>query len=202
MTTAELLAELILLLGNRSTEAIPISRYYTWLTNSQNELAYGLRLPEVEKKVTAIMVVGTAVYGLPSDLVAIYNLRDNTLKRRIRKSGFRKFDNIWSETSGDPTHYIRFGSNIQLTPVPSNANTLQIRYAKVISSINAILEPAIGVMWNEAILLGAEYRGWKSLGEYQRMSIVKNEYISIVRSRRAEVEQEDEDEDFGMEVVR
>lgn len=198
MTTAELLAELQSLLGNRTD--IATTRYYTWLTNSQNELAYGLRLFEIEKKVTAAMVVGTALYSLPSDCVAIFHLRDDTEKRTIRRSHYRKFDNIDSAASGNPTHYIRFGSNIQLTPVPSAANTMALRYGKTINAISASYEPTLTAMWHEVILLGAEQRGWKALGEYQRTAMCKSEQMAMIRSRRSEEEMEEEDDDFGMEV--
>jgi len=61
--------------------------------------------------------------------------------------------------------------------------------------------PTVPVPWHEALLLGAEVRGWKALGEYKRAAIVKNEYISLVRSRAAEWEIEESDEEFGVEMT-
>ena len=148
------------------------------------------------------MIIGAGTYNLPSGCVAIYSIRDTTLKRKIKRASFRKFDNIDVAASGDPTHYIRYGTTFELTPVPSAANGLLIRYGKVIVDMSADIDvPTITEPWHEAILLGAEVRGWRALRQLDQMTLVKNEYISMIRSRQPEWEQEEEDEEWGMEVA-
>jgi len=202
MTLGEILTELRANLGGVSTDAITDSRMTTWVNNCQIELLSAFQFFQNEKKVTTTMVVDQAEYQLPTDCLAIYDLRDNTIKRKIRRTHYRKIDNIDYTVSGDPTHYIRFGGYMQLVPVPDSANTLMLRYCVTPTAMSESSDtPTVPVPWHEALLLGAETRGWKALGEYKRAAIVKNEYISLVRSRAAEWEIEDSDEEFGFEVT-
>jgi hypothetical protein len=202
-TLSEMRDEIKLNLGNRSTDVIPNSRYDLWLNLTEIEIISAFQFFQVEKRVTTTMVVGQSLYQLPSDLLAIYALRDSTIKRKIRRSHYRKFDNIDYDVSGDPTHYIRFGNYVQLTPVPSSANTLQLRYCK---NINKMVDdtdtPTLPAPWHEAIMLGAEARGWRALGELKKWAIIKNEYLALVRSRNAEWEIEEGDEEFSIELAR
>ena len=203
MNLSELRSELKLNLGNRSTTAIASTRYDLWLNNTQIELASAFQFFELEKTVTTSMVIGQSRYALPSDCLAIYSLRDTTKKRKLKRSHYRKFDNIDLTTSADPSHYIRFGSYIELTPLPNAINTLQLRYCKTLTSMSSDSDvPSISIPWHEAILLGAEMRGWKALGEVQRRLDTKNEYLSLIRSRKSEWEIEDSDEEFGIELMR
>jgi len=202
-TLAEMRSEIKLNLGNRSTDVIPDSRYDRWLNLTEIEIISAFQFFQAEKRVTTTMVVGQALYQLPSDLLAIYDLRDNTVKRKIRRSHYRKFDNIDYDVAGDPTHYIRFGNYIQLTPVPTSANTLQLRYCKNINKmVNDTDTPTLPAPWHEAIMLGAEARGWRALGELKKWAIIKNEYLALVRSRNAEWEIEEGDEEFAIELMR
>jgi hypothetical protein len=202
MTLAELLTELRSNLGNVSTDAISDDRLTLWLNNCQIELLSAFQFFQNEKKVTTTMVVDQAEYQLPSDCLAIYDLRDNTVKRKIRRTHYRKIDNVDYTISGDPTHYIRFGNYIQLIPVPDSANTMMLRYCVTPIAMSGSSDtPTVPVPWHEALLLGAEVRGWRALGEYKRAAIAKNEYISLVRSRAAEWEIEDSDEEFGIEMT-
>lgn len=203
MNAGELVSELTSLLGNRSTNAIASARYYLWLNNTEIELASAFQFFQIEKIVTAPMVVGQSRYSLPTDLLAIYSLRDTTKKRKISRSHYRKFDNLDLSTSGDPSHYVRFGAYFELTPLPNATNTMQLRYAKNLTPMTvAASEPSLPVPWHEIILLGAEMRGWKALGEVKRRLDAKNEYLALVKSRRSEWEIEDSDEEFGVELMR
>lgn len=193
--------ELNSILGSRSS--VSSSRRYLWINLAQKELAYAFPFFQNAEKKTFSMVVSQAEYALPSDCVAIYSLRDTTLKRKISRSSFRKFDNIDVAQSGDPTHYIRFGNFIELTPVPDSANGGLLRYGKTISSMTDRSDvPTLPDPWHEVILLGAEYRAWRALKEMQQMAIVKNEYLQLLRSREPEWEQEESDEEWGAEVYR
>ena len=203
MNLGELRSELKLSLGNRSAVAIANSRYDLWLNNTQIELASAFQFFQIEKKVTASMVIAQSHYALPSDLLAIYDLRDNTVKRKIRRSHYRKFDNLDLSTTGDPTHYVRFGDYFELTPIPKATNTMQLRYCKTLTAMtNDSDNPTLPQPWHEIILLGAEARGWKSLGEIKRRLDAKNEYLALTRSRQSEWEIEDSDEEFGVELIR
>ena len=193
--------ELKLLLGNRSD--ITQARRYLWINNAQKELAYALPYFQNADKVSTLMVVGQSEYALPSNCVAIYSIRDVTLKRKIARSSFKKFDNIDALQPGNPTHYCRFGNWFELTPVPIAANSMLLRFGKTILTMsNPTDEPTIPDPWHEVILLGAEVRGWRALRQLDQMAIVKNEYLQLLRSREPEWEQEEADEEWGIEVVR
>ena len=201
MNLGELDDELVALLGNRTD--ITSARRYLWLNNAQKELAYAFPYFQNADKVTTSMVIAQSSYALPSNCVAIYSIRDITLKRKIMRSSFRKFDNIDALQSGNPTHYCRFGNQFELTPVPSAANSMLLRFGKSITSMsNPTDEPTLSDPWHEVILLGAEVRGWRALRMLDQMAIVKNEYLQLLRSREPEWEQEESDEEFGIEVVR
>jgi hypothetical protein len=191
-----------LLLGNRSIEQISDSRMGLWTNNSQIEILGALQFFENEKRLMTPMVVGQEIYSLPTDCLAIYDLRDNTTGRKIRRSHYRKFDNLPS-MSGVPTHYIRFGRRIQLNTTPSSANVMYLRYC--VTPTPMVLDvdnPSLSVIWHEAIMFGTIYRGWYALGEMQRYLAAKNEFLAIVRSRQDEAAMEESDEDFGIELLK
>jgi len=193
--------ELVALLGNRTD--LTESRRYLWINNAQKELAYAFPYFQNADKATTVMIVSQSEYALPDNCVAIYSLRDVTLKRRISRSSFRKFDNIDALQLGDPTHYIRFEDHFELTPVPIRTNTMLLRYGKTIldMSIRADI-PILPDPWHEVILLGSEIRGLRALKQFDQMAVVKNEYLQLLRSREPEWEQEESDEEWGIEVVR
>jgi hypothetical protein len=188
-------------LGNRAD--IATDRYNLWINQTEVELVSAFPFFENADKRTTTMVVGQAEYALPSDCIAVYSLKDVTQKRRIRRAGFRKFDNIDETLTGDPTHYIRFGSYLQLVPIPSAANTMQLRFGKSITSMVGDTDtPTINTNWHEALILGATLRGWRALKQYEEMALWKNEYLAFVRSREAEWGTEEWDEEFGFELMR
>lgn len=196
--------ELIQNLGNRSVTsgACTTSRIKLWLNNAQIEIISAFQFFQTEKRVSAPMVIGQQVYQLPSDCLAIYALRNESTGRKIRRSHYRKFDNRVTPT-GEPFEYIRFGNYFELNSKPTVANTLYLRYAKVITSMSGDSdEPTIFQPWHEGILLGGEVRGWRALRERQNYIETKNEYLSLVRSRQSEWEIEEGDEEFGLELVR
>jgi hypothetical protein len=201
MNLGELDDELKLLLGNRSD--ITPARRYLWLNNAQKELAYAFPFFQNADKVSTLMVVGQSEYALPNNCVAIYSIRDVTLKRKIQRTSYRKFDNIDALQSGNPSHYTRFGNWFELTPVPSAANSMLLRFGKeILSMSNRTDAPTLPDPWHEVVLLGAEVRGWRALRQLDQMAIVKNEYLQLLRSREPEWEQEEADEEWGVEVVR
>jgi hypothetical protein len=196
--------EVISNLGNR-TDILP-ARYILWINNTETELASAFPFFQNANKGTFVLVIGTSTYSLTTafaDFLALYSVKDMTMKRRIRRSGFRKFDNIDETISGDPAYYIRYGDTIQFNVVPAHANTIQCRYGKVLTPMAGDTDtPTITLPWHEALILGATLRGWRSLKQYDEMAIWKNEYLAFVRSREAEWETEEWDEEFGVELAR
>ena len=118
MNLGELYAELRLLLGNVSSSAISDTRLTLWLNNAETELASAFQFFSTEKRATAGMVVGQTEYSLPTDCIAIYDLRDNTEKRKIRRAHYRKFDNIDVSVTGDPATTLDTATIWSCTPLP------------------------------------------------------------------------------------
>jgi len=192
------------LLGNRSVAQVSATRLGLWTNNSQIEIMTAIQLFENEKRVSTTLVLSQVLYQLPTGCLAIYDIRDHTLGRKIKRSHYRKFDNL-SSTSGAPTHYVRFSNYIQFnnTPDSANLNTIYLRYCVTPTAMSADSDnPTISVIWHEALLFGAVYRGWYALGEMQRYLAAKNEFLAIVRSRQDEMGIEESDEDFGIELAR
>jgi hypothetical protein len=200
MNLLELRTELKSILGNRTS--VEDSRYNLWINNSEIEIASAFQFFETETWKYRDTVIGSYIYALPSDLLAIYSLRDNTNKRKIIRSGYRKIDNIDFIQSGNPTHYIRYGSNIMFNYKCSAIIRLYLRYCTQLTAMSVDTDnPTLKQPWHEPILLGAEWRGWKALSEVKKALVAKNEYIAMVRSRKLDMEIEDSDEEFGMEPV-
>lgn len=193
------------LLGNRSLTQISDARIGLWVNNSQVEIMTALQFFENEKRAYTTMVLAQGLYQLPAACLAIYDLRDDTLKRKIRRSHYRKFDNIDSSQAGAPTHYIRFGGCIQISPIPdaSNLNVMYLRYCVEPTPMTLDAdEPTLSIIWHEAMLFGTVSRGWYALGEMQRYLAAKNEFLALIRSRQDETGMEENDEEFGIELAR
>ena len=205
MTSEEMKDELVLLLGNRSSNVIADTRYYLWLSSAQKEICGVVEVPELVTTGDVDQEDDTATYDIPSEITLIYGIKCNHNNRLLRPSGYRKLYNVDLTSSGDPTHWMREGSQFRAYPVPafsSGTRTFTVRGVGVLTDMSASVEPTLSWLWEECILLGGEYRGWKALREYDRYLAAKNEFLSLVRSRRTEDMIEDEHSDFGIQMRR
>jgi len=206
MTLDDMRSELILLLGNRSTSIIPLTRYNLWLNNAQREIVGAVEVPEASTTATTAQVSGTALYDVDSTIMVLYGVRCEHNNRLLTPTNYRKLYNTDIDSSGDPTHWMREGTQFRVYPVPSfssGSRNFTQRGAEVLTPMSATTDvPTLSEVWHECILLGGEYRGWRALREYQRYIAAKNEFLSMVRSRRTEDMIEDEHSDFGIQIRR
>lgn len=197
--TSELLSELLIAIGNRSDATFNEAWRLRKLNMAYREVWSGFMLPELENRVYATIDANQRIIQLPSDCFAVLSVRDSTNGRRLRSISYIKMDDKeW--TVGVPARYMRYGKAIELDPYWDSAWECKLRYQQRPSDLSDGVNSALASEWDEAILLGGEWRAFKDLGNLTRMMEVKNEYLAYVRSRVTQPEYEAEDSDFGLEL--
>jgi len=198
-TTADLLAELLIAIGNRSDTIFNEAWRTRKLVFAYREIWGGFIHPELEASDTDTVAVNQRVITLPADCFAVLSVRDATNSKRLTQTSHVKMDNkLW--VAGSPDKYMRYGTNLEVDPYSATAWSMIIRYQKRAADLSSTQNSELASEWDEAILFGAQARAFKDLGQTTRAIECKNEYLALVRSRLTQTEYEAEESDFGMEL--
>lgn len=113
---------------------------YAYMWQAECEVAGIIECTESTDDSTTT-VVDTAAYSIPSDCLQIKRLTwDNV---QLKSIDYRTRDSMdfnsygASGSTGNPTHYVLFGQEVTLYPIPSSAETLKFWYVAQPSQITA-----------------------------------------------------------------
>lgn len=143
--------------------------------------------PELETSTTKTTTDGTAYVAMPTDALIIREVYDTTNNVHLEQIPWSKYihktDRTTSTAEGDPTQWVRQGSNIYLYRTPgTTGDTITIYYRKIPAVLTGTSATVIGIEWDEPILHLALNKGFMWLHEYDKAEIHKKEFIDMVTS--------------------
>lgn len=182
-----------------------------WINQALKEFGYAFKFHELEASAQFQTVDAQFEYEIGSGLdVDISDFRYVEELRRVDSvSGDRSTGRILPETRskfilhigdtsittshGNPKYYHRWRNALVLRPVPdSDLVTLEMDYYKTITALGADGDKSpFHEDWDEAIITGALYRGFRHFGEFDRYQNVRNDFLGLVRSRQLEYDLEE-----------
>lgn len=176
-------------LGVDSTD-FPNSRVDELLNRALWELTEKFPFREKETSTNFTLIAGTSKYTMPGNFEALLDVTlldpDYTQWTALIRSTKVNYDNsLNTNTSqqGMPCEYTRDNDCIIFWPTPDAEYDVKMRYEKTITDLtdnNATL--GLPQSWGEIVLLGATWRGFISMGDYERANAAKAHQISLISS--------------------
>lgn len=223
MTGAEFYTELKAGLGQQTTTSLPAANAVWMLNWTLDHLASPriYRHPELQETTSQTLVTGTALYNIVGgssgetialNSVVIAHPTDTYRRRRLRRLRDRDaFEESGRRPAQEPLFYAQWGSSqIEVLPAPSsneNGWSLFIRRIKAPAkwtsanlTAGSVVSP-YATCWDEAILQGALWRGWRWLTNWERAEQAKGEFGQLVNEIAERQRVEAEDDDFGPDMV-
>lgn len=209
------------ILGNRNVADIPNATMLPWTNWALDQLSSPrvYRHPELWDLTSQTLVAATRLYTIDTaqaavDTVAVLSAvivssTDATQRIRLRpirmRDGFAAAGRV---TAGTPLEYSLYSATqIELYPTPSSgysAWNLLIRRIKVATQFTvagiATEKSPLHRFFDEAIVMGTVWRGWRHLKETLRAEAAKAEFAQCVNEITDRLSLEAEDRDFGPEV--
>lgn len=206
-TLDSLREELDASLGGRADILTP--RYDLWLNEAYTDLCTSLELDELKGSLALTLVPAQAVYTLPYVVSTIIgaalvlptseNYNGGYPLDKTDLSAYRSL----VAASGDPEVYFRMNDLLVFYPTPKAARTIALDFRiRPLPLTLGTHSPILGVEWHEAIKLGARFRAWKALMQYDKAEPAENDYIKLVRRRTDRQATEDEGRVVGSSVPR
>lgn len=193
--TTEILARL----GNRTGMD---ARVLTWLNDGYFELLLSPRFPffELDTSTTLTTVASTRTVSLSgvTDLWFILTVRDTTNIRRLRKADVREFDEI-AHTTGFPTRYARYGTDLELDPTPDGAYSLQVRYRKRAAELTTGGSHLLGREWDEVLIALGVLKGREALEQTEQAAGQRQLLEGMLAAREEVLSLEDMDSDAAIQ---
>lgn len=140
---------------------------------------------ELRQSETIVLVAATRAYAYDTSWRGTRSLYNSTLEYLLHPEDIQDQDARAVAIVDRPSHYTIEGVNIVLAQIPSaNAvgNNLVHRYWQ-----RPILLAADGDVtlispdWDEVIIAGALYRGWRRLNQFERMVEAREDYARLIR---------------------
>ncbi len=212
-------------LGNRTTSSgdLPTDvNIVVWLNWSLLHIASPkvYRHRELQVTTTLALATNTSLYtiGTPETLgihsVVIRNPSNVTDRSRLTPMRDREaFEISGVNSSSRPTHYSLYGATqIEVLPAPSsgyNAWNLYVRrqvtptlFTLDGSSLLKTTETSpLHTVFDEALVEGATWRGWRFLEQWERANQAKTETGQLINEITERIGLDAEDTDFGPNVV-
>jgi hypothetical protein len=110
---------------------------------------------------------------------------DLALRRRKLRGGqdIRQFATA-TIPSAEPTHYALFGTDLWVYPKPSstqNTHVIQLMGVREPTRLTNDDQPTVvRESFDEVILLGARWRGWRELGRFDMAEIAKADFVALL----------------------
>jgi hypothetical protein len=138
-------------------------------------------------------------YVVPTDFLFPISLRDTTNNNPLRLKDIRWYDRKRSTVIGKAYNYAIYGSFILLNPTPDNVYAMVLRYRKKLLLpilVNDGDTPVVGEEWHEGIVLGATYRGARSLN-YPEATRWHDDWKAFIVGHSEQTTEEEEDSEIG-----
>lgn len=214
MITTSLENELRAHLGDLSTAELSQADALLLLNRSYWELLDKIHFREKEAEIELPTVAGQQDYAVPDpfEAVQLISIQDNDSKiwtnlHRLGDFAFEQdkedgTDAAEEHLRGFPTHYMRYGSEIRLRPMPDAVYTLKIKYWTTLDDLavgeNLTLPPA----WHEVVLYGAVHRGFMRLRDFEAASEFKIMQDNLLSTSQPTVAKEERDSHVvGLQVM-
>lgn len=177
-----------------------------WVNQALREFGYAFKFHELEASIAFNTLLGVPSYDLVT-LIQVTDFRyvdelwitdpDTGVITRVRpetRTKYRKNLGVPTDTGtyGLPRWYHRHAGEIFLRPTPDKVYNVSMDYYKTIEPLDS--DGSVSPFhedWDEAILVGALYRGFRHFGEFDRYQNVRNDFLALVRSRQSEYELEE-----------
>lgn len=175
-----------------------------WINRAIMEFAYAFPFKELEAIKTFVTAADDNTYSINAAPISLTDFRamhefglvktdpDERRGKLIPESRVRYLKNIGdiadTTTHGNPTHYHKFGNVIYLRPVPDSVLiTIDLHYHKNITKLAGVNDTTqFHEDWDEAVTLGALYRGLRHFGEFDRFQNMRADFVATVRTRALE----------------
>ena len=121
----------------------------------------------------------------------------------LKLKDVRWYDRKRSTTEGRPYYYVIYAKQILLNSTPDAVYNLALRYRKKLVLpvlINPEDIPVVGEEWHEGIVLGATYRGARSLN-FPNAETWLNDWRNFIAGHSEQTTEEEEDADIGLNFV-
>lgn len=191
-TRADMRSDLYLLLDSRDevdpTTAAGQAKLDRFLNYSYMRLQLPTTFEHPEMMTTQAIVLATGVGSVAVTPWAIDHIRYNNYGRHLRPMSRAQLSNT-TIPSGEPTRFARWGSTLYYDYIPTsaqNGHTLTIYGWAAPTTISASSAASLlSVVWDEVIVVGAAWRGWRSLGDHVRADVFREEYAALVNDNKS-----------------
>lgn len=172
---------------------VDTARLDLWINLALLEFGHAIKFKELEKTTSAATAAGVNVVALPADFrmwheegvwITAPSEYVGQIKRESRKQ-YLKYTSYDVVNRGIIGHYHIYGKNLYFRPFPdTTAVTWLAHYwAKVTRFVGVNDVSQFDADWDDCILTGALYRGYRAYGEFDRYQNVRNDFLGMVRSR-------------------
>lgn len=203
MTLADLQNELRYGLNNRD-ELTP-TQLTRWLQWSYQHVSMPniFRHRELQATQNVTTVNGTYQYTLNDDVYGLYTVRNNTVGMKVRPRTYQSLQEM-TRHSGRPAWYALWNRQLVLFPTPDSANAgqvLDVNYWKRPGNL-ATSGPAsiLGPEWDEVIVEGAKWRGWRALNRYELALEARESFAGLINEVTSALHVDGEDSGYQIEI--
>lgn len=141
-------------------------------------------LQETSAEIT--LVAGTSAYDLPTDFVQPLHFIVDGAEEPLEPTTALDVDSRATE-EGEPTRYAFFGDQIELSPTPTEAGTLKVRYLKKVDDMAADAdEPIVASRFRPAIIMKLEEKLHYYLGNYAAAALAEQRYLSFLSKTQSD----------------
>lgn len=113
--------------------------YLNWINLTTQDIATQYQLGRwLETSANRTVSSGTRIYAVPSDLVAMYSIYDETNGWKLSYVTKQEYDaSHISSNTGNPTRYTINMENIEFDPTPGSSITYRYEYRKTLLDVSA-----------------------------------------------------------------
>lgn len=200
LNAAKILEEARVSLGGRGTASVPDSRLFRWLTQTVRHIGNpSVYEHDALKKSENITLTAASLYTLATDVVAVRTVTNTTVDKGYGLIVMEQteLDLMTPLTGGArPNFYVSSGDDtnsktLEVFPSPDTAHqgdVLRVRYWARPAAINTGGDiPVFDAEWDEVLIDGVAFRGWKALGNPIQRDLFGEAYVGAINDIRAKL---------------
>jgi hypothetical protein len=191
---SDMRSDLYLLLGSRDEVDPTTAPGQARLDRFLNWCYLRIQLPStfehVERQTSEILTLVTSTTSYSIAVWAIDHIRYDNFSKLLRPMSKTQLSNS-TVPAGQPSRFARWGQFISLDYSPTttqNGHTLTVYgwiQPSALTNSVSVAASSLNSVWDEVIVAGAAWRGWRSLGDSVRADTFREEYSALVNDNRS-----------------